>query len=420
MQCMGIAARAAVLFAAVAVGFPNSEAAAQFCINGDSGSNAASASGGVAGAQAGYNWQQGALVYGVETDLSGANIKSSAAGGFTNPFPCTTNAASASAKIDWYGTLRGRAGWATGNFLFYGTGGLAYGKADLNGNFRANDLPQSLQTSSTRTGWAAGGGVEYLLQPNLTLNFGYQYVDLGTLDETSAMRHFGSALHQTASARAAFQTVTVGLNWRFAPADMAPMSWAGGYFGGHGGGGWGDGVGSSFSAVSCFTGATQIAMADGTSRPIAAVKIGDEVLGENGEVNRVVTIETPALGTRKLYAFNGGPAFVTPEHPFMTRAGWKSIDPQATLAETGSFSVGALKVGDDVVKLAAVTIRARPMTVAFGGAAPARALGVEVETKPSALNAIAPHDGDPSMTVYNLRLDGNHTYFANSYLVHNK
>src|SRR6476620_4363093 len=36
----------------------------------------------------------------------------------------------------------------------------------------------------------------------------------------------------------------------------------------------------------CFTATTQILMADGSSRPIAAVKIGDQVLGENGEVNR--------------------------------------------------------------------------------------------------------------------------------------
>jgi hypothetical protein len=69
-----------------------------------------------------------------------------------------------------------------------------------------------------------------------------------------------------------------------------------------------------------------------------------------------------------VYAFNDGPAFVTPEHPFMTRGGWKSMDPEATLAETGSFSVGALKVGDDLVRLTAVTKRIvpKPMTVAFG------------------------------------------------------
>jgi hypothetical protein len=86
-------------------------------------------------------------------------------------------------------------------------------------------------------------------------------------------------------------------------------------------------------------------MADGTSLPIAAVKVGDEVLGENGQINRVVEIETPVLGTRRLYAFNDGPAFVTPEHPFLTHAGWKSIAPEATFAENNKLSVDALKWG---------------------------------------------------------------------------
>jgi hypothetical protein len=78
---------------------------------------------------------------------------------------------------------------------------------------------------------------------------------------------------------------------------------------------------------------------------------GDRNLGEHGEVNQVVDIETPILGPRKLYAFNDGPAFVTAEHPFMTRAGWKSIHPEATKAENDYFSVGTLKVGDDMVRL---------------------------------------------------------------------
>jgi hypothetical protein len=60
------------------------------------------------------------------------------------------------------------------------------------------------------------------------------------------------------------------------------------------------------------------------------------------------------------------------------------------------------------------------MAVSFGGTQPARSVEVLVATKFSPLEAVAAKDADPSMLVYNLRLDGNHTYFANSYLVHNK
>jgi len=171
---------------------------------------------------------------------------------------------------------------------------------------------------------------------------------------------------------------------------------------------------------SCFTATTQVLMADGTTLPIAAVKIGDEVLGENGQINRVVGIETPVLGTRKLYGFNDGPAFVTPEHPFLTQAGWKSVTPEATFAENKNLSVDALHVGDEMVKLEKITTRVKPMSVSLGSTAPARSVEVLVETKFSPLEALVAKDGDPSMLVYNLRLDGNHTYFANNYLVHNK
>src|SRR5213593_3854644 len=65
------------------------------------------------GVQVGYNWQIGQFVFGAETDLqlSGAD-DTFAAFKFSNP---------------WFGTLRGRAGWALGNVLLYGIAGLAYG-----------------------------------------------------------------------------------------------------------------------------------------------------------------------------------------------------------------------------------------------------------------------------------------------------
>jgi hypothetical protein len=40
------------------------------------GSNSASASSWLAGAQAGYNWQSGSVVYGLEADIAGTGLKS--------------------------------------------------------------------------------------------------------------------------------------------------------------------------------------------------------------------------------------------------------------------------------------------------------------------------------------------------------
>lgn len=220
------------------------------CTASPGGSNSATGSGWVAGGHAGYNWMQGPWIYGLETDLSGTGLKSSMSGGLVSP--CTGDFAATSAKTNWYGTFRGRAGWVAGNFLFYGTGGLAYGHVDLSTTYMsAIGATLSANTSTVRAGWVAGGGIEYLLRPDLTLNFGYQYVDLGTVSIADPLPAI--PLIQNASAHAAFSVVTVGFNWRFSPSGMTPMPWQGMYIGGHAGGAWGLNTDADYSNLAAGT-----------------------------------------------------------------------------------------------------------------------------------------------------------------------
>jgi len=91
-------------------------ASAQFLPNPPAvGSNSASSSSWMAGAQLGYNWQRGSLVYGFETDISGLDLDSRMNTTLPRQFnfapPVTANTSS---NIDWYGTVRGRLGWAAG------------------------------------------------------------------------------------------------------------------------------------------------------------------------------------------------------------------------------------------------------------------------------------------------------------------
>lgn len=227
-----------------------------------SGSNSADASSWVAGARLGHDWQYGTLVYGVETDLSATDLKSEMTGGLTAVagFPAT---ASTTAKVDWYGTLRGRLGWTNGPLLLYATGGLAYGEVKLNSNFSVDFTPAGItgslnsETSPLKAGWVAGGGLEYKLRPDLTLNVEYRYVDLGNVGLTSSTTvPLGGPvivghLSQSASVDARFQAVTVGLNWQFAPTGGGP--WAGWHLGGFGGGAWGNNASATYesSCVGC-------------------------------------------------------------------------------------------------------------------------------------------------------------------------
>ena len=117
-----------------------------------------SPSGLVGGGQLGYNWQNGQFVFGVETDLQVTGADDTfAPWKFSNP---------------WFGTLRGRAGYALNNVLLYATAGLAYG--DLKGELAG------LTETRTELGWAAGLGAEYGFAPNWSAKVEYLYADLGS------------------------------------------------------------------------------------------------------------------------------------------------------------------------------------------------------------------------------------------------
>ena len=115
-------------------------------------------SGVAGGGQIGYNWQTGQFVFGVETD-----IQASAADDTFAPYKFSN---------PWFGTLRGRAGFAINNILLYGTAGLAYG--DLKAEFGG------LDESKTLVGWTGGLGMEVGFAPNWSAKVEYLYMDLGS------------------------------------------------------------------------------------------------------------------------------------------------------------------------------------------------------------------------------------------------
>jgi outer membrane immunogenic protein len=123
---------------------------------GDVTNSAANPSGVAGGGQVGYNWQSGQLVFGAEADLqvSGAD-DTFAPWKFSNP---------------WFGTVRGRLGYAFNNILLYGTVGFAYG--DLTAELAG------LDETKTEIGWTGGLGVEYGFNPNWSAKLEYLYLDL--------------------------------------------------------------------------------------------------------------------------------------------------------------------------------------------------------------------------------------------------
>ena len=161
---------------------------------------------------------------------------------------------------------------------------------------------------------------------------------------------------------------------------------------------------------SCFTGETGILMADGQERPIRELRIGDLVMAADGGANRVTGIERPVLGERLLYALNGGPHFVTAEHPFMTAAGWRAVDPAATAAENPRLAVARLTPGDCLTVVHTPSAPTTMGNLALAGLVLTQIVLVHLDARAA----------DPATPLFNLLLDGDHAYFAEGYLVHNK
>ncbi|MBP1843473.1 outer membrane immunogenic protein [Rhizobium petrolearium] len=152
-------------------------------------------SGFAGGGQIGYNFQfDNNWVVGIEADFQGADISDSV----------TESGLHTSSKIDWYGTLRPRVGYAVDRTLFYGTGGLAYGHIDYKTSFGGVTL---IDDDKTSVGWALGAGVEHAFTDHLTAKFEYQYVKFDKFDAE------GDAFWTRATPD--FHSIRVGLNYKF-------------------------------------------------------------------------------------------------------------------------------------------------------------------------------------------------------------
>jgi len=188
-------------------------------------------SGWLGGLQAGYNWQSGRTVVGFEADVSVSRIGGQATGFYTlhpvfliGDFDDYTGRVKLTEEIDYFGTVRGRLGYAGNTWLLYATGGLAWAhiKASLESshvrltsNFPIPGFPAALDgrasASGISLGYAAGAGAEWAFAPQWSVKGEYLYLNFArsvSLAIPSASMTGGSIeLH----------TFKVGLNRKLSP-----------------------------------------------------------------------------------------------------------------------------------------------------------------------------------------------------------
>lgn len=130
--------------------------------------------GGEFGLRGGYDWQRGALVFGVVGELGYASGDDSVTAFSTTPANYAFKR-----NLDWLAAARVRVGYATGRFLPYVTGGVATG--NVNSTFSSSNTANSFTPSrrdDMETGWQLGGGVETKVSDRWSVGLEYLYTDL--------------------------------------------------------------------------------------------------------------------------------------------------------------------------------------------------------------------------------------------------
>ena len=167
--------------------------------------------------------------------------------------------------------------------------------------------------------------------------------------------------------------------------------------------------GSYYTDPTCFSANVNITLSDGTFKKINEIEVGDVVQGWDGNTVEVAgkvistdhrhTVGSHAEACKSLgdepslYTINDTKVEFTPEHPFLTKEGWKSLvpDPNQEPYKTEQ-EVKVLKEGDEI----------------------------NINGTWTLVESISKVRSDSEEKVYNITVEGIHSYLANGIVVHNK
>lgn len=179
----------------------------------------------VGGIQGGFNWQSGPVLIGLELDYSSFRLNAQQ-GPANYPFgsnPALVFTLTQSVKTNWLFTARPRLGYIANDAVIYATGGVAV--TDLNYSLSFIDTSgggasETTSFSKTKTGWTAGGGVEYALPNNWSLRAEYLHARFGS--ETIVGVNGVGEPNTHIISKVSVDMVRAGINYRFGMPRVLP------------------------------------------------------------------------------------------------------------------------------------------------------------------------------------------------------
>lgn len=170
------------------------------------------------GGQIGYNFAIGSqVVLGIEADFQGGDIDD----GY-HLTDALNNDVVARSSLNWFGTVRARAGIVVNRTLVYATGGLTYGELESSYTFN-NPLNKFGGDATQETGYVLGGGLETQIAPNWSLKAEYQHINLDADVRFDAALFPGQGF-DIDNLKTQLDTVRVGVNYKFgADRNPAPL-----------------------------------------------------------------------------------------------------------------------------------------------------------------------------------------------------
>jgi hypothetical protein len=144
----------------------------------------------------------------------------------------------------------------------------------------------------------------------------------------------------------------------------------------------------------CFTAGSLVTMADGSTKAIETVLVGEKVMGNKGATNTVIELKHYESTIRSIFVINNL-LETTEAHPILTTNGWKSFSPKTSANQYPELTITLLEIGDVLVKYNTAGMYSEEV--------------IETIT-----------NDERDISVYNLDVDGNDTFIIHDIVVHNK